>query len=130
MAAWSSIIWHESVHLIEKGSAACEMPRNTLYIRCTPEKSMGLSDYNNEIRRRPRQISLIHFKNVNSADIKITRASRGAYFDIRGKTAEKLQAMEGYRQTALDKRKIFGQHHWESKSPIFSTKVKYAELGW
>ncbi|XP_028400201.1 phosphatidylinositol-glycan-specific phospholipase D-like [Dendronephthya gigantea] len=130
MAAWSSIIWHEAAHLIEKGSAACEMPRNPLYIRCNPGKSLSLSDFNNKLQRRPRRISLIHFKNVNNADIKITPTSRGVYFDIKGETAEKLRAMERHPQTTLNEQKIFGKHYWTSKSLIFSTKIKYAELGW
>ena len=130
MAAWSSIIWHESAHLIENGQVGCKMPRNTLYLRCNPEKGLRLNYINSTLQNRPRKVSLIHLKNVKNEDIKIKQTLRGVCFNIRGETAKKLRTVEEKFQQTDRKSKSVKQEYWTSKPLIFSTKNKYAKLGW
>lgn len=128
MAAWSSIIWHVSAHLIETGPAACELPRNPLYIRCN--KSLTTNYIDSNLQSKPRKVSLIHLKNVNNEDIKVTRALRGMYFNIKGKTASKLRTLEEKYQQSDKKSESIKQDYWTSEPLIFSTTNKYAKLGW
>ena len=133
MAAWSSIIWHESVHWIENGSSACETPRNPLYIRCNLGRRLKTNDMNNMLVSRPRRVSLIHFRNVNHEDI-LTRQTldAGVLFNIRGETARKLrQRQEKLQQTSRKRIKSFKQaDYWTTGPHVFSTRNKYAKLGW
>ncbi len=131
MAAWSSIIWQESVHLIEKGSSACATPKNPLYIRCNPEKSLKLNGINSNLKNRPRRVSLIHFKNVNNEDIMKRQTLRGVCFNIKGKTASKLRAVEEkFQQTNRKSTTSVKQDYRRSEPLIFSTNNAYARLGW
>jgi hypothetical protein len=131
MAAWSSIIWHESVQWIENGSSGCETPRNPLYIRCSAGKSLKTTYMNSTLHIRPRRISLIHFKNVNREDISIKQTLRGVRFNIRGETVWKLRRIEEKSQQTNKRRiKSFEQDYWTSGPLTFSTKNMYAKLGW
>lgn len=129
MAAWSSIIWHVSTHLIETGPAACELPRNPLYIRCNKSLRTNYID-DSSLKSRPRKISLIHLKNVNDEDVKMTRVLRGVNFNIRGNTASKLRRVEQEFQQKDKKSKTIKSDHWTGEPFIFSTTNKYAKLGW
>lgn len=126
MAAWSSLIWHELVHLIEKGFASCQIPKNTLYLRCSRDKRRKKNEMGRTSKIKARKISLIHFRNVNDKDIKMTQTLRGVRFNIRGESALKLQAVkEKFKQS-----KNIKQRHWRKEPITFSTKNKYAKLGW
>ena len=133
MAAWSSIIWHESVHWIENGSSACETPRNPLYIRCNLGRRLNANDRDSTLLSRPRRVSLIHFRNVNHEDI-LTRQTlhAGVQFNIRGETARKIrQRKEKLQQTNRKSIKSFKQaDYWTTGPHVFSTTNKYAKLGW
>ena len=128
MAAWSSIIWHVSAHLIETGPASCELPRNPLYIRCN--KDLRTDYIDSSLQIRPRKVSLFHLKNVNNEDIKMTRALRGVYLNIKGKTASKLRTLEEKFQQRNKKSESIKQDHWKREPFIISTTNKYAKLGW
>ena len=131
MAAWSSIIWGDFAHLIEKGTTGCDIPRNPLYVRCNPKKHQRTKDIYRSFINRTRKVSLIHWKNVNKKDIKISHTIHGVYFDIKGKTADRLRAKEEKVPVQKDKNhKPVKYDFGASESMLLSTKNKYAKLGW
>lgn len=126
MAAWTSIIWHDVVHLIEFGNSTCVIPRNTLYIRCRGqqiERGLLKVKQTNSGSDKQRQILLIHRENVNMEDIQITQAFRGVYFNIVGETYHKVRTLE-------KKVKLFQQRKPDSNSIMLTTKNSFARLGW
>ena len=130
MAAWTSIIWNETTHMIENGPNTCDIPKSTLHLRCSSEKMAKKIGRKTDsyLKSRPR-ISLVYFKTVNNSDINAKHTSRGVCLNIKGSTAMQLAGVKkrlmqnGYSNETP---KIDGT----SKPFALSTKNKYARLGW
>ena len=142
MAAWSVLLWHKSIDMLEHGTDVCVIPKSPLFINCNKTgHATGLkTKQSNRKLKNPGTAILqeIH-KKVNLSDLNIRRTERGSYLSL----SESLQAK------ALNKRELSRGCHGSENCHLkvianennvdqvglttpaeYWSSVPYARLGW
>ncbi|KAK2566631.1 Phosphatidylinositol-glycan-specific phospholipase D [Acropora cervicornis] len=88
MAAWSVLLWHRTIDMLEHGTQTCTIPKSPLFINCSKTNSASTSDLTLEktkdMLKNPGKLMIlhnVHLKN-NLSEIKIRKSKRGSYFSI------------------------------------------------
>ena len=79
MAAWTSKIWNETVHMLEHGTSQCNMGRSTMHVNCTgylPQQMKQSDDEKPNLGRG----STIRSGAWNTSHVVKTRTIRGVTF--------------------------------------------------
>ena len=129
MAAWSSLLWHDTVDMLEHGVSFCHVPESPLFIKCNKSRHSAESPTKNKKFKNPGQAlpkELFHI--VSPEHVVTVKSERGIHFSpVEGLLeAKKLDKQEGL-QSVLVKRNVDQKN---IKSAVYTTKVQYARLGW
>ena len=146
MAAWSVLLWHRTVDMLEHGTQTCTTPKSPLFINCSKTNSASTSDLTLEktkdMLKDPGKVMIlhdVHLKN-NLSEIKIRKSKRGSYFSISkllmskmnkkvtGTTKNGFEYPKSHRPVSLqedqDNQKVL------QTSAEYSCSVSYARTGW
>ncbi|KAK3086673.1 hypothetical protein FSP39_021738 [Pinctada imbricata] len=132
MAGWTFRKWHDVANMLEKGTSACNLPHNPLYINCTKQLNPL---YQGEDRaetngyfRQPR------LNGLTIKDLDIKDAHRGIVIKPGAKLKQRISARRKIVKNKKDKLK----NKWkgENKNKIRNLKINYnvnmteALFGW
>ena len=84
MAAWSVLLWHKTIDMLEHGTDVCVIPKSPLFINCNKtDQATGLTKQSNRRLKNPGTVILQEIqKNVNLSDLNIRQTQRGSYFSL------------------------------------------------
>ena len=138
MAAWSVLLWHKTIDMLEHGTDTCVIPKSPLFINCNKSNhSTGLKRTQSNIKLKNPGTKILQeiYKNVNLSDLNIKQTDRGSYFSL----SESLH-------TKVHKKRELPRHCHGSQncylkvmatvdqglttSAEYSSSVPYARLGW
>ena len=125
MASWTAEIWMHVAKLIEEGTDACNIPRNTLFITCHNKTESFDGRPNMQTIKNPGRLYPLNLHNLTRHDILRKRAGRGLqlYPGI-----ELLSLLETEKLTTLREKK--GQGEPKDDQPIsLESKQPYSEAG-
>ena len=142
MAAWSVLLWHKTIDMLEHGTDVCVIPKSPLFINCNKSDHATALKTKKSMRtlKNPGTVILQELgKKVNLSDLNIRQTERGSYFSL----------SESLHSKALNKRELSrGCHGSENchlkvitnensanqvaltKSAEYWSSVPYARLGW
>ena len=142
MAAWSVLLWHKTIDMLEHGTDTCAIPKSPLFINCNESDhvtSLKTAQSNRRLKN-PGTVMLqeIH-KNVNLSDLSIKRTKRGSYLSLpaslHAKMVKKREISRGCHGTQNCRLKVIsneirGDQGRSTSSAEYSSSVPYARLGW
>ena len=117
MAAWTSKIWNETVHMLEHGTSQCNMERSTMHVNCTgylPQHA-AQSDIG---KRNPGRGYPIRNGGWNISHIVTTRKGRGIAF-----------APGDDMKEIIDRYFHSNQKHEEGNGGVYTTEHSYSQIG-
>lgn len=79
MAAWTSKIWNETVHMLEHGTSQCNMGRSTMHVNCTGDLPQHVAQLET-VKRNPGRSYPIRNGGWNTSHVVTTRKGRGVTF--------------------------------------------------
>ena len=142
MAAWSVLLWHKTIDMLEHGTDVCVIPKSPLFINCNKSDHVTALKTKMSMRRlkNPGTVILQELgKKVNLSDLNIRQTERGSYFSL----------SESLHSKALNKRELSRVCHSSenchlkvitnensanqvalTKSSEYWSSVPYARLGW
>lgn len=141
MAAWSVLLWHKTVDMLEHGTDVCVIPKSPLFINCNKsDHATGLkTTQSNRRLRNPGTVTpqKIH-KNVNLSDLNIKQTKRGSYFSLSESLRKKVNKNKEFSKTCRDSQncqpKVTANENsvdiGRSTYAEYSSSVPYARLGW
>lgn len=142
MAAWSGLLWHKTIDMLEHGTDTCVIPKSPLFINCNESNfSSGLKRTQpNRRLKNPGTTMLQEFrKNLNLSDLNIKQTSRGSYFSLsdslRTKSIKKRELSRGCHGSQNCRLKVITDQDRTDQGRLttsaeYSSSVPYARLGW
>lgn len=139
MAAWSGLIWHDTIDMLEHGTNFCYVPKNPLFIRCN--KTRTISEPKETALKNPGIISLPAelLENFKLSDVEVKRTDQGIYLSLKENLIHeiftqslkerKIELSQGIKKNGkITFNRNIGELVYRSAS--YSTKTSYAKLGW
>ncbi|XP_022083635.1 phosphatidylinositol-glycan-specific phospholipase D-like [Acanthaster planci] len=135
MATWTTNVWHEAIYMLDKGTGACSLPRNPIYLNCTQNATVAntpssdadaskLSGLHTKVDLQGLTPDLVHRR----------QTTRGVYFSPAETLKRKIQTLIQKRTTALKAlQSRSNSTNLRSSSYLkstFTTANSYAHLGW
>lgn len=136
MAAWSGLIWHDAIDMLEHGTNFCYVPKSPLFIHCNKTKTIRES---REIAlRNPGTISVPELLEIfKLSDVEVKRTDQGIYLSLKENFIHEIFTQSLKEKIELKGREnsdkiIFDRNTGEMtyQSASYSTKTSYANLGW
>ena len=143
MAAWSVLLWHKTIDMLEHGTDVCVIPKSPLFIKCNksdPATVLSRRQLNRNLKN-PGTVTVLQemYKNMDFSDLNVKQTKRGSYFSI----------SESLHQKMLKSKNVSGHCHGSQNchlkvisnensadqgtltiSAEYSSSVPYARLGW
>lgn len=142
MAAWSVLLWHKTIDMLEHGTDVCVIPKSPLFINCNKtDHATGLkTKQSNRKLKNPGTVILqeIH-KKVNLSDLNIRRTERGSYLSLseslQAKTLNKRELSWGCRGSENCHLEVIANENSADQVPLttpaeYWSSMPYARLGW
>lgn len=145
MAAWSVLLWHSTIDMLEEGTDTCTIPTNPLFINCSKssrDNPMLPRTTQKKRLKNPGTVMLqqdLH-KKVNLSDLNVRRTKRGSYMSFSKSLVSKIyEKVDGGRKKCLGCQKEDPQvtvnenraaHEVSTVSAEYSSSVPYARVGW
>lgn len=76
MAAWTGLIWHDAITMLEHGTNTCKIPRNPLFIQCNKSKEL-LSQTTTVLKNPGTVFHLKSYEGLSLMDINAISTKRG-----------------------------------------------------
>ena len=142
MAAWSVLLWHKTIDMLEHGTDVCVIPHSPLFISCNKSDSATASSrrqLDKKIKNpgtvTPAEIlKLADFSNINMKQTK-----RGTYFSLSESLHEKMLKSKSLSRDCHGSQnchlKVMSNENSADKRALlmsaeYSSSVPYARLGW
>lgn len=142
MAAWSVLLWHKTIDMLEHGTDVCVIPKSPLFINCNKSDhaaGLKIKQSNRRLKNPGTAILQEIRKNVNLSDLNIKQTKRGSYFSLseslRTKRLNKRELSRDCHGSENCHLKIIASENSADKvglttSAEYSSSVPYARLGW
>ena len=142
MAAWSVLLWHKTIDMLEHGTDVCVIPKSPLFINCNKSDQATALKTKKSMRRlkNPGTVILQELgKKVNLSDLNIRQTERGSYFSLseslRSKTLNKRELSRGCPGSENCHLEVIANDNTAdqvglTKSAEYWCSVPYARLGW
>ena len=142
MAAWSVLLWHKTIDMLEHGTDVCVIPKSPLFINCNKSDQATALKTKKSMRRlkNPGTVILQELgKKVNLSDLNIRQTERGSYFSLseslRSKTLNKREFSRGCPGSENCHLEVIANDNTAdqvglTKSAEYWCSVPYARLGW
>ena len=137
MAAWSSLLWHDTVDMIEHGTDTCKIPKSPLFIQCNASRHpIPASNSKNRNLKNPGVVLAEEvFDGLSPSDMMVRHSERGVHFSPSPNLLDKLRPSK--KTSVTQKRRenyvsalISSRGNQVSyKTAVYSTKTPYARLG-
>ena len=145
MAAWSVLLWHRTIDMLEHGTDICTIPTNPLFINCSKsnrDNPMLLRTTQKKRLKNPGTVMLqqdLH-KKVNLSDLNVRHTKRGSYLSfskslvskiyktVEGTIKNYLGCLKEDPQVTVDENRA--DHKMPTASAEYSSSVPYARVGW
>ena len=144
MAAWSVLLWHRTIDMLEHGTDVCTIPHSPLFINCN-KSSLGnpiVPTTQKERLKNPGTVMLqqdLH-KRVNLSDLNVRRTKRGSYLSFSKSVVSKINKnIQERMKNCLgclkeDPQVIVNENRVDDDMPTasaeYSSSVPYARVGW
>lgn len=142
MAAWSILLWHKTIDMLEHGTDVCVIPHSPLFISCNTSDSATASSRRQLDKKlknpgtvTPAEIlKLADFSNINMKQTK-----RGTYFSLSESLHEKMLKSKSLSRDCHGSQnchlKVMSNENSADKRALlmsaeYSSTVPYARLGW
>ena len=142
MAAWSVLLWHRTIDMLEHGTDTCTIPKSPLFITCNKSDHGKLVQKTQQRElRNPGTIMLqqdIH-KNVKLTDLNIKQSRRGSYFSLSESLHTKIHKSKDLTKSCFGCLKPHprvvvngnsADQDMVTTSVEYSSSVPYARVGW
>lgn len=142
MAAWSVLLWHKTIDMLEHGTDSCVIPKSPLFISCNmSDHATGLKrKQSNRRLKNPGTTMLQEFrKNMDLSELNIKQTKRGSYFSLseslRTKVIKKRELSRGCDGSQTCHLKVIAHENHKDQGRLttsaeYSSSVPYARLGW
>ena len=142
MAAWSVLLWHKAIDMLEHGTDVCVIPKSPLFINCNKsDHATGFKTKQSNKRLKNPGTAILHEirKNVNLSDLNIKHTERGSYFSLseslRTKRLNKRELPRGCHHSKNCHLKVIANENSADQvqlttSAEYWSSVPYARLGW
>ena len=145
MAAWSILLWHKTIDMLEHGTDTCAIPKSPLFINCSKNAHadpMQLETTQKKRLRNPGTVTLKHdiHKNINLSQLNIKQTQRGSYLSFSKSLLAKIsKKVKGLIKSCLGclkphpRMKVSentADREMVTTSTEYSSSVPYARVGW
>ena len=142
MAAWSVLLWHKTIDMLEHGTDTCSIPKSPLFISCNKsEHGILLQRTQRQKLWNPGMIMLqqdIH-KTLRLSDVNIKESRRGSFFSLSESLQSKIQKVKNFKKSCLGSannppqitENVNNVDQEVTMTPVeYSSSVPYARTGW
>lgn len=142
MAAWSVLLWHKTIDMLEHGTDTCSIPKSPLFISCNKsEHGILLQRTQQQKLWNPGMIMLqrdIH-TTLRLSDVNIKQSRRGSFFSFSESLQSKIQKVKNFKKTCLGSanhppqiaENVNNVDQEVTMTPVeYSCSVPYARTGW
>lgn len=142
MAAWSVLLWHKTIDMLEHGTDVCTIPHSPLFISCNksdPATVLSRRQFDKKLKNPGTVTPAEILKLVDFSDINFKQTKRGTYFSLSESLHKKMlknknvsRGCHGSQNCHLRETSSENRVDQEtlSKSAEYSSSVPYARLGW
>ena len=136
MAAWSSLLWHDTVDMLEYGTSFCHVPKSPLFIKCNASRHAVKELVSSTKLKNPGPVLPKDlFQVVPTEHVVAVTSDRGIHLSP---SVELLRTVERQKKVKTGERnKGFKSSYKQQKkdatiikSAVYTTKVPYSRLGW
>ena len=141
MAAWSSVLWHDTVDMLEHGTETCFLPHSPLFINCNQSNHAILKTMGVRKLKNPGTVLLQGvLDGLKPSDLNIKQTARGSLLSLSESLRTKLyqsqnSQLPGYREYMKRRYpQVIRNTHTTDLHTVkiaeYSCSVPYAQLGW
>ena len=141
MAAWSVLLWHKTIDMLEHGTDVCTIPHSPLFVSCNksdPATVLSRRQFDKKLKNPGTVTPAEILKLVDFSDINFKQTKRGTYFSLSESLHKKMlknknvsRGCHGSQNCHLRETSSENRVDQEtSKSAEYSSSVPYARLGW
>ena len=145
MAAWSALVWHRAIDMLEHGTDTCMIPKSPLFINCNKSDLGDTALRQTKPSKRlknPGTVTLqqsVH-KTVNLSEVTIKQSKRGSFMSFTKSQISKIyKAVKRIAKSCLSclkphPRVIASENSADQETSTtsveYSSSVPYARVGW
>ncbi|VDI05751.1 glycosylphosphatidylinositol phospholipase D [Mytilus galloprovincialis] len=128
MVGWSNRNWQNGVTLLEKGTSACDLNHNPLFVHCNTSTSAEL-ETNRNGRNKNGYFIQPDMHGLTIDDMEVQKQHRGITIKASDRLKKDIRSKLNHRQSAIQESRKNKDHN-DPRTGIYAVNSSYAKLGW
>ncbi|CAG2227356.1 GPLD1 [Mytilus edulis] len=128
MVGWSNRNWQNGVTLLEKGTSACDLNHNPLFVHCNTSTSAEL-ETNRNGRNKNGYFIQPDMHGLTIDDMEVQKQHRGITIKASDRLKKDIRSKLNHRRSAIQESRKNKDHN-DPRTGIYAVNSSYAKLGW